>query len=204
MTRASRSLSREAEAEAALADGTIDELLRRARRPGRARPDVQRVEPSGGRASASTPRSASAAQDELLARTLRAALLVGQPACRRDVVSGSLAPVQVTHRHGRAATTVSDVRHGRLVPAAHSSFTLLFVISIFITSGYLLQSVTEEKENRVVEIVLSSVPSLPLMAGKILGLGAAGLTQVAIWLVTALVAIPLIGDRFGDAGRRHA
>ena len=41
-------------------------------------------------------------------------------------------------------------------------FTLLFVLSIFITSGYLLQSVTEEKENRVVEIVLSSVPSLPL------------------------------------------
>jgi ABC-2 type transport system permease protein len=35
-------------------------------------------------------------------------------------------------------------------------FTLIFVLSIFITSGYLLQSVTEEKENRVVEIVLSS------------------------------------------------
>ena len=75
-------------------------------------------------------------------------------------------------------------------------FTLIFVLSIFITSGYLLQSVTEEKENRVVEIVLSSIPALPLMAGKILGLGAAGLTQVAIWLTTALVAIPLINSQF--------
>ncbi len=65
------------------------------------------------------------------------------------------------------------------------AFTLLFVMSIFITSGYLLQSVTEEKENRVVEILLSSVPSLPLMAGKILGLGAAGLTQVAIWVAAS-------------------
>jgi ABC-2 type transport system permease protein len=73
-------------------------------------------------------------------------------------------------------------------------FTLIFVLSIFITSGYLLQSVTEEKENRVVEIVLSSIPALPLMAGKILGLGAAGLTQVAIWLTTAVVAIPLINS----------
>ncbi len=63
-------------------------------------------------------------------------------------------------------------------------------MSIFITSGYLLQSVTEEKENRVVEIVLSSVPSLPLMAGKLLGLGAAGLTQVVIWIGTALVFLP--------------
>ena len=75
-------------------------------------------------------------------------------------------------------------------------FTLIFVLSIFITSGYLLQSVTEEKENRVVEIVLSSIPALPLMAGKILGLGAAGLTQVAIWLTTALVAIPLVNQQF--------
>jgi ABC-2 type transport system permease protein len=75
-------------------------------------------------------------------------------------------------------------------------FTLIFVLSIFITSGYLLQSVTEEKENRVVEIVLSSIPALPLMAGKVLGLGAAGLTQVAIWLTTALIAIPLINQQF--------
>jgi len=75
-------------------------------------------------------------------------------------------------------------------------FTLIFVLSIFITSGYLLQSVTEEKENRVVEIVLSSIPALPLMAGKVLGLGAAGLTQVAIWLGTALVAIPLLNQQF--------
>jgi ABC-2 type transport system permease protein len=69
-------------------------------------------------------------------------------------------------------------------------------MSIFITSGYLLQSVTEEKENRVVEIVLSSVPPLPLMAGKVLGLGAAGLTQVVIWVGTALVAMPLINQQF--------
>lgn len=78
------------------------------------------------------------------------------------------------------------------------AITMLFVVSIFITTGYLLQSVTEEKENRVVEIVLSSVPALPLMAGKIVGLGAAGLTQVAIWVLTALLAAPLLGTRVGD------
>src|SRR4051812_17088879 len=79
-----------------------------------------------------------------------------------------------------------------LVPYA---FTLIFMLSIFITSGYLLQSVTEEKENRVVEILLSSIPALPLMAGKVLGLGAAGLTQVAIWVATALVALPLLSNQ---------
>ena len=72
-----------------------------------------------------------------------------------------------------------DIAAGIAVPIV---FVGLFMVSIFITSGYLLQSVTEEKENRVVEIVLSSIPSMPLMAGKILGLGGAGLTQVAIWV----------------------
>ncbi len=74
-------------------------------------------------------------------------------------------------------------------------FTLIFVLSIFMTSGYLLQSVTEEKENRVVEILLSSIPALPLMAGKTIGLGVAGLTQVAIWLGTALLALPIIDQQ---------
>ena len=50
-------------------------------------------------------------------------------------------------------------------------FVAIFMISIFMTSGYLLQSVTEEKENRVVEIVLSSVPATPLMAGQDPGSG---------------------------------
>jgi len=90
-----------------------------------------------------------------------------------------------------------DVAAGIAVPMA---FVGLFMISIFITSGYLLQSVTEEKENRVVEIVLSSIPADALMSGKILGLGGAGLTQVGIWVVTALVALPLLSSQIPDLG----
>ena len=87
----------------------------------------------------------------------------------------------------------ADVAASFFLPYA---FTLIFILSIFITSGYLLQSVTEEKENRVVEIILSSIPALPLMAGKVLGLGAAGLTQVAIWVLTAIIALPLANQQF--------
>lgn len=105
---------------------------------------------------------------------------------------------------GVTVTTVStageevsglDIAAGIAVPIV---FVGLFMASIFITSGYLLQSVTEEKENRVVEIVLSSVPSVPLMAGKIIGLGSAGLTQVAIWIATALLALPLLSSQIPD------
>lgn len=61
-------------------------------------------------------------------------------------------------------------------------FSILFVITIFTTSGFLLQGVSEEKEGRVIEILLSSISPTQLLAGKILGLGALGLLQVSFWL----------------------
>ena len=91
----------------------------------------------------------------------------------------------------------ADIAAGIALPMV---FVAIFMVSIFMTSGYLLQSVTEEKENRVVEIVLSSIPSTPLMAGKILGLGGAGLTQVGIWVASALIAVPLLSSRIPDLG----
>lgn len=66
-------------------------------------------------------------------------------------------------------------------------FGILFMISLFTTSGYLLQGVAEEKENRLIEILLSSVSTRQLLTGKVLGLGSAGLMQIVIWLVAAVV-----------------
>jgi ABC-2 type transport system permease protein len=130
-------------------------------------------------------------QEQLLARLLVASLLSDAP-LPPTTAARLMNPLDLrdTAANGEAPAPGFDASF--MVPYA---FTFLFVMSIFITSGYLLQSVTEEKENRVVEILLSSVPSLPLMAGKILGLGAAGLTQVAVWVATALAALPLIADR---------
>jgi len=61
-------------------------------------------------------------------------------------------------------------------------FALLLMITIFTSSGFLLQGVGEEKENRVIEILLSSLSTTQLLAGKILGLGALGLMQMLVWL----------------------
>ena len=62
---------------------------------------------------------------------------------------------------------------------------VLLVMTIFTSSGYLLRGVAEEKSSRVIEIILSSVTARELLAGKILGLGALGLTQVVVWLASA-------------------
>jgi ABC-2 type transport system permease protein len=77
-----------------------------------------------------------------------------------------------------------DVVSSYVVPIV---FALLFIISIMVSSGFLFQSVTEEKENRVIEILLSSVSSGQLMVGKVLGLGSAGLIQVAVWFITFVI-----------------
>jgi ABC-2 type transport system permease protein len=186
----------EADAETRLAAGTITEYdLVPTTWP--VEPTVERIESPPQGLSAIENAQHHATQEQLLAAVLRSSLLVDAqlpPATEARV----LAPMQLEART-TTGEPVSEVAIAAsfLVPFA---FTLLFVMSIFITSGYLLQSVTEEKENRVVEIVLSSVPPLPLMAGKILGLGAAGLTQVVIWLLTVIVALPIISSRFGGLG----
>jgi ABC-2 type transport system permease protein len=77
-----------------------------------------------------------------------------------------------------------DVVSSYVVPIV---FATLFIISIMFSSGFLFQSVTEEKENRVIEILLSSVSSGQLMVGKVLGLGTAGLIQVAVWFMTFVI-----------------
>lgn len=71
-------------------------------------------------------------------------------------------------------------------------FTILFVIAIMTSAGYLLQGVAEEKENRVIEVLLSSVTSNQLLAGKVVGLCGAGLTQIVVWIVIGLLPAMLL------------
>jgi ABC-2 type transport system permease protein len=147
--------------------------------------------PAGGQPQVAISRRLAAQSEmDLLLRTS----LIRAAGVSDNVLVQLLTPVNY-QTVGTAGGQSSDAQilSAYLVPYA---FTLIFMLSIFNTSGYLLQSVTEEKENRVVEILLSSIPALPLMAGKVLGLGAAGLTQVAIWVGTALVALPLLNAQF--------
>jgi ABC-2 type transport system permease protein len=77
-------------------------------------------------------------------------------------------------------------------------FSILLMMAIFTSSGYLLQGLGEEKENRVMEILLSSVSPRQLLAGKVLGLGAAGLVQIIIWLISANFLVKIAAASFGN------
>ena len=78
-------------------------------------------------------------------------------------------------------------------------FALLLTMSIMIGAGALLESVSEEKENRMVDVLLTSVSPLALMAGKILALGTASLVQIMVWVTSMAIIGPQIIDQIPNA-----
>jgi len=76
-------------------------------------------------------------------------------------------------------------------------FSFLLAFSIIFSASYMLSGLVDEKENRLIEVLLSSVSTRQLLTGKVLGLGAAGLIQVAVWLVSLPLLLNLASSTFG-------
>jgi ABC-2 type transport system permease protein len=76
-------------------------------------------------------------------------------------------------------------------------FSLLLALSILISSTYLIQGLGDEKESRLIEVLLSSVSTRQLLTGKVLGLGAAGLVQVVVWVISAPFILGLASSSIG-------
>jgi len=72
-----------------------------------------------------------------------------------------------------------------MVPFA---FMFLMFMGIFGIGQHMLTSVIEEKNSRVIEVVLSAISPFQLMAGKVLGLGGIGLTVISLWGTAAFAA----------------
>lgn len=79
--------------------------------------------------------------------------------------------------------TEADTGAGNLILAVGLFFTLYMALVIY--GNLVMQGVLEEKSNRVVEVVISTVKPTELMGGKLVGIGAVGLTQLLIWLLSA-------------------
>ena len=65
---------------------------------------------------------------------------------------------------------------------------MMLYMTLILYGVSVMRSVLEEKTSRVMEVVLSSATANQLMAGKILGVGAVGLTQILLWVVIGLGA----------------
>ena len=69
---------------------------------------------------------------------------------------------------------------------AFAMVMLLYVV-VLIYGMAVMRSVIEEKSTRIMEVLLSTVTSKELLAGKILGVGAVGLTQILVWVIFAVL-----------------
>jgi ABC-2 type transport system permease protein len=122
-------------------------------------------------------------------------LLRDVDAARRDLARRPLRELAVVHLDEQGQPSSEDFRKtAARAGIAYVTFFLLF-ISIFSTSQYLLQGMAEEKDNKVMEMVLTSVTPAELMTGKLLGLGAAGLLQLGVWVamgVASSLFVPLV------------
>ncbi|HZK48892.1 MAG TPA: ABC transporter permease [Thermoleophilia bacterium] len=65
----------------------------------------------------------------------------------------------------------------------------LFMFAVLTTGGYLMQAVADERENRTVEVLATSLTPEQLIVGKAIGLVAAALTQLAVWSITVTAAL---------------
>ncbi|MBR4788361.1 MAG: ABC transporter permease [Bacteroidales bacterium] len=79
------------------------------------------------------------------------------------------------------------------------SMVLGMLIYMFVAmfSGMVMSSVIEEKSSRVVEVLVSSVKSIDLMFGKIIGVALVALTQFALWILLTAVILGVGGAAFG-------
>ncbi|MGD0779569.1 MAG: ABC transporter permease [Dehalococcoidales bacterium] len=111
-----------------------------------------------------------------------------------DVIEASLNVISIRLTETGAIAPEQGGYGNLLIP---SIFSLLLVLSITFSSAYLLQGLGDEKENRLIEVLLSSVSTRQLITGKVLGLGAAGLVQVLVWVITAPFLINFASSSIG-------
>ena len=84
--------------------------------------------------------------------------------------------------------------HRIVVPFVIGMLNFIVVMS---SGGYLLKALVEEKENRTIEIMLTSVPPREIMAGKIIGNLSVGLTQIIVWVILLGIAGFIFRNQLG-------
>ena len=98
---------------------------------------------------------------------------------------------------------VGETKSIEIVGAVGFVFSLVIYVFILMYGVMVMRGVIEEKTNRIVEVIVSSVKPYQLMMGKIIGIGAVGITQFLMWTVMislfTTLGIPLIASRLMEA-----
>jgi ABC-2 type transport system permease protein len=131
-------------------------------------------------------------KEALLAQRLEAAGIDSSRVRDLTFIPLRLKSERITDKGRGGSGTVSIIFAGAIA--------FLLYMSIVLYGQNVLRGVLEEKTTRVAEVVVSSVSPETLLAGKILGVGAVGLTQQILWVITTVIMFQLRGpllEKFG-------
>jgi ABC-2 type transport system permease protein len=115
---------------------------------------------------------------------MRANLLAGQPA---DIAKRVLDGNEIIIRSTDNSREASQSRFINIILPIMAG--ILFIVGMSTSSGYLMQAVVEEKENRTMEIVVTSVSPNQLMSGKVIADIAVGITQIVVWAIFVILTL---------------
>src|SRR5882724_1022272 len=102
---------------------------------------------------------------------------------KEDEIDTALQSVDVEPRSPMG----KDAPNPQVMFFATLGMVMVLYMTVLLYGVNVMRSILEEKTSRIMEVMLSTASAKELMAGKILGVGAVGLTQVAIWVATALI-----------------
>jgi ABC-2 type transport system permease protein len=170
---------------------TLDGYLWLEQKPGSAAPDVSFISRSAG--------------DLFSLGGIEGAVEHGLQRAELLQHGATSAEISAMTRHADIQTM--QIRGGQLVPSnslksffgAYAMMFLIYFTVVFYGMN-VARSVVEEKTSRIFEVLLSTVKPQSLMAGKLLGVGAAGLTQMAIWFV---LISAVLGNSAASASTGH-
>ena len=115
---------------------------------------------------------------------------------RANILDGPLTKVQVRIIEGTTLTVQAlndnrefqDNETGIIIILLPLLIAMFFLFAVMGASGYFLQVVTDEKENRTMEIMITSISPAQMIGGKSVGLVAVGLTQLLVWISSISIA----------------
>lgn len=111
---------------------------------------------------------------------------------RAKTLFAELQTLQLEPATGEPSAETQELQMRRTLVALGFFFAMFMAITT--SGGYLIQGLGDEKENRVMEMIISSIRPEELMAGKLIGLGAAGLLQMLVWAVIGITGMVWAGQ----------
>jgi ABC-2 type transport system permease protein len=115
---------------------------------------------------------------------IRANLLAGiEPTVRQRLADGD----ELVVRSVDGTRSMGEGEWFRIFVPFFAGFA--FMVAMFASSGYLMQAVVEEKENRTMEVLVTSVSPMQLISGKVIGIIGVGWTQLLAWMAFAWMAV---------------